>query len=229
MARLLEPLEHISQQHPEPVIQDLAADLRATIATRGAYHSDTVTNAAQYYSHNSYDQTKNQVTSQNKGNPVASSGMSESPKVHISQSIEMPHGSQQSLKVPSTYCLVSAQSNASSHSQNTACHSTVSASAGVGEKVQRFQHTDGRNGKSFIPKPAASKNATASTAPTSGKLFSEWLLHACDPDVPTRVMALRALTQYVKEETKEALQARDKLLTVRMNFERKKRAFACEK
>ncbi|KAB5574851.1 hypothetical protein PHYPO_G00213890 [Pangasianodon hypophthalmus] len=216
MARLLAPLEQISQQHPEPVIQELASDLRATIATRGAYHSDSVTNAAQCYSHSSYAQTKNQVTSQNKGNPVKPSGSSESPRAHVSQNTEMPHISQQSPKVPPTCCSVSAQSTASvpSHSQNTASLVTVSTSAEVREQAQNLQHRDERNGKSFTLKPAASTHTSASTNPTPEKGFSEWLLEACDPDVPTRAMALRALTQYVKEGTKDALQARDKLLMI---------------
>lgn len=210
MARLLAPLEQISQQHPEPVIQELASDLRATIATRGAYHSDSVTNAAQYYSHSGYVQTKNQVTSQNKGNPVKPCGTSVS---------------QQSPKVPCTCCSVSAQSTASVplHPQNTACLGTVCTSEEVREQAQRFQHTDGRNGTSFRPKPAASTHVSASTAPTPKKIFTEWLLEACDPDVPTRAMALRVLTQYVKEGTKEALQAREKLLIVSKNFERGKK------
>ncbi|KAG7333282.1 hypothetical protein KOW79_003417 [Hemibagrus wyckioides] len=216
MARLLPPLEQISQQHPELVIQELASDLRATIATRGAYHSDSVTNAAQCYSHSSYTQTKNQVTSQTKGNRVKPGGTSESLKAHVSQNIEMQHVTQQSPTITHTCCSVTAQSTASvpSHSQNTARLGTVSTSAEVREQAQSFQNI---NLKSFTPKPAASKHISASntpTTPTPEKVFSEWLLEACDPDIPTRAMALRALTQCVKEGTTEALQARDKLLMI---------------
>lgn len=231
MARLLAPLEQISQQHPEPVIQELASDLRATIATRGAYHSDSVTNAAQCYSHSGYAQTKNQVTSQNKGNPVKPSGISERPKAHVSQNTEMLHVNQQSSKVTSTCCSDSAQSTASvpSHSQNTARLDAVSSSTEVGEQAQIVQHRDERNGKSFRPKSAASIPTSASTAPTQKKVFREWLLEACDPDVPTRAMALRALAKCVKEGTKEAKQAHDKLLMVSLSLERKQMSvFACE-
>lgn len=174
MARLLAPLEQISQQHPEPVIQELASDLRATIATRGAYHSDSVTNAAQCNSHSTYAQTKNQKTSQNQKNPVKPSGISERPKVKE-----------------------------------------------VREQAPSFQHTDGKNGKSFIPKPE-STHVSASTAPENA--FSERLLEACDPDVPTRAMALRALTKCVKEGTKEALEGHEKVLMVSQNFEGEKSA-----
>ncbi|XP_053478948.1 transport and Golgi organization protein 6 homolog [Ictalurus furcatus] len=218
MARLLDPLEQISQQHPEPVIQELASDLRATIATRGAYQSDSVNNAAQCYSHSGYAKTKNQVPSQNKGNPVKPSETSESPKA-VRQNIEKLHVSQQSSKVTSTCCSGNAQSTASvpSHSQNTAHLGTASTSAQVREQAQSFQHRDERNGKSFRPKPAASTHTSASTsptAPTPKKVFSEWLLEACDPNVPTRAIALRALTQCVKAGNKEALEARDKLLMI---------------
>ncbi|XP_060779781.1 transport and Golgi organization protein 6 homolog isoform X3 [Neoarius graeffei] len=216
MARLLAPLEQISQQHPESVIQELASDLRATIATRGAYHSDSVTNAAQCYSHSGYAQTKNRVTSQDKGNPIKPSGISERPKAHDGQNIEMMHVIPQPSKVTSTCCAVSAQSVASvpSHSQNTAHLDTVSSSTDVGEQAQSIQHRDERNGKSFRPKPADSTPTSASTAPTQENVFHEWLLEACDPDVPTRAMALRALNKCVKEGTKEAKQAHDKLLMI---------------
>lgn len=230
MARLLAPLEQISQQHPESVIQELASDLRATIATRGAYHSDSVTNAAQCYSH-SGAQTKNRVTSQDKGNPIKPSGISERPKAHDGQNIEMMHVIPQSSKVTSTCCAVSAQSVASvpSHSQNTAHLDTVSSSTDVGEQAQSVQHRDERNGKSFRPKPADSTPTSASTAPTQENVFHEWLLEACDPDVPTRAMALRALNKCVKEGTKEAKQAHDKLLMVSLSFERKQMSvFPCE-
>lgn len=221
MARLLAPLEQISQQHPEPVIQELASDLRAAIATRGAYQSDSVTDAAQCYSHSIYAQTKNKVTSQNEGNYVKLGGESKSPKAHVSQKMEIPQASQQSSKSSSTCCSVSVHS-VPSHSQNTASHGTVSTSAEIRERTQGFLPTDGRNGKSFRLKPAASTHVSASTAPTSKNVFSEWLLEACDPDVPTRAMALRALTQCIKDGTEEALQGRDKLLMVSLCFEKTK-------
>lgn len=221
MARLLPTLYQISQQHPEPAIQGLASDLRAAIATRGAYRSDSVTNSAQYYSHSIYAQTKNKVTGQTKGNPVKPSGSSESPKSHVGQIIEMPHVIEQSPIIPSTYCSVSAQSTASVplHSQNTVHLDTVSTSAQVKKQTQSFHHIDESRLKSFGLRPAASTCPSASTAPTPKKVFSDLLLEACDPDVPTRAMALRALTQCVKEGTKEALQFRDKLLLVSLSFQ----------
>ncbi|KAF7699020.1 transport and Golgi organization protein 6 homolog isoform X2 [Silurus meridionalis] len=216
MARLLAPLEQISQQHPEPVIQELASDLRAAIATRGAYHSDSVTNAAQCCSHSVSAQTKSRVIGQSKGNLAKPCGTSKSSKTHVSQNIAMPHASQQSPKITSNHCSVSAHSAASmpSHPQNTAHLATVSTSAEERlSQVHSFQHIDDKNGKSLKPKPAASTH-NASTAPSPKEDFSKLLLESCDPDVPTRAMALRALTKYVKKGTKEALQERDKLLMI---------------
>lgn len=48
----------------------------------------------------------------------------------------------------------------------------------------------------------------------STKPFSEWLLEACDPDVPTRAFALRVLTQMVKNRHPEAVQAQEKVFMV---------------
>ena len=50
-------------------------------------------------------------------------------------------------------------------------------------------------------------------APSAGPL-SELLLEACDPDVPTRAVALRTLTRMVQTGDPEAVQAQEKVLTV---------------
>ncbi|XP_055520881.1 transport and Golgi organization protein 6 homolog [Leucoraja erinacea] len=43
---MLPLLEQLSALHPDPVVQELASDLRITIATRGAFSSETVSKAA---------------------------------------------------------------------------------------------------------------------------------------------------------------------------------------
>lgn len=53
---------------------------------------------------------------------------------------------------------------------------------------------------------------SAHRSPT--KPFSEWLLEACDPEVPTRALALRILTQRVKNGDPEAVQAQEKVFMV---------------
>nr|XP_016854092.1 PREDICTED: transport and Golgi organization protein 6 homolog [Anolis carolinensis] len=47
LKRLVPLLEEVSHLHPEPVIQELAADLRITICTHGAFSAGTVSSAAQ--------------------------------------------------------------------------------------------------------------------------------------------------------------------------------------
>ncbi|KAF3689280.1 Transport and Golgi organization protein 6 -like protein [Channa argus] len=49
---------------------------------------------------------------------------------------------------------------------------------------------------------------------TPTKPFSEWLLEACDPDVPTRAFALRVLTQMVKNGNPEAVQDQEKVFLI---------------
>lgn len=46
MSRLLQPLDTLSHKHPEVFIQELASNLRAVIATHGAYRPDNLTAAA---------------------------------------------------------------------------------------------------------------------------------------------------------------------------------------
>lgn len=50
------------------------------------------------------------------------------------------------------------------------------------------------------------------------KPFSDWLLEACDPDIPTRAFALRVLTQRVKNGDPEAVKAQEKVFTVNCLF-----------
>uniref|UniRef100_A0A8B9KYV5 Transport and golgi organization 6 homolog (Drosophila) n=1 Tax=Astyanax mexicanus TaxID=7994 RepID=A0A8B9KYV5_ASTMX len=138
MSSLLAPLEQLSQQHPDPVIQELASDLRATIATHGAYCPGSVINAAGQYGPGASTQTLNLDKHQNTSSRTSST--------HV------PHTS----------------------------------------------HTGQPSPKS----PSTSRSRPAYTSP------------ACDPDVPSRAMALRALTHILKEGDKEALESREKLLSL---------------
>ncbi|XP_051726883.1 transport and Golgi organization protein 6 homolog isoform X2 [Ctenopharyngodon idella] len=159
MAALLPHLEQISQQHQETVIQELASDLRATIATHGAYHPKTVPKTASQHS----------TTTHSPAQPAGHSSNSLPARAQVpSQSISHPK------------------------------HKTDPS---VTPKVKDFQ-TAGR-----IPNPGISESSRS-------KAFSECLLEACDPDVPTRAVALRSLTRCVRDGDKEALQNKEKLLTL---------------
>lgn len=53
MSRLLSPLDTLSQLHPEVFIQELASNLKAVIATQGAYAPDNLSASSAQPSHNS--------------------------------------------------------------------------------------------------------------------------------------------------------------------------------
>ncbi|XP_041851971.1 transport and Golgi organization protein 6 homolog isoform X2 [Melanotaenia boesemani] len=126
MSRLLPPLQTLSQQHPDEVIQELASNLRAVIATHGAFRPENL--------------------------PAAASSSRKPEKA--AESHEFPASSSRPPRVA---------------------------------------------GKS-------------STADSPNKLFSDWLLEACDPDVPTRAFALRILTRMVQHKNPEAIQDQEKVL-----------------
>ncbi|XP_059362604.1 transport and Golgi organization protein 6 homolog isoform X2 [Carassius carassius] len=167
MGELLPHLEQISQQHPEPVIQELASDLRATIATHGAYRPKTVPKTATQHS-----------TAQSPAQPAGHSS--------------------NSLPVCTQSSRVSSRQQERSQPISQPKHTTDS---GATPKVNDIQNTRG------ILSYDISK-------PSSSKAFSECLLEACDPDVPTRAVALRLLTRSVSDGDREALQNKDKLLTL---------------
>uniref|UniRef100_A0A4W4F8C5 Transport and golgi organization 6 homolog (Drosophila) n=1 Tax=Electrophorus electricus TaxID=8005 RepID=A0A4W4F8C5_ELEEL len=156
MTELLVPLEQVSQRHPEAAVQELAYDLRASIATRGAYHPGSVTSAAR-------------TLSRPAGSDV--------------------HRTRQASPTPAhtTFCSISPRAVPETRdpaSRDGECSGTMAAGIST-------------------PSPVSS-------APE--KVFSDWLQEACDPDVPTRTMALRALTQAVREGLKRAIESQEQLL-----------------
>lgn len=163
MSRLLPPLETLSQMHSEVVIQELASNLRAVIATHGAYRPEGLTAAAQPSTNPAFRKTQKMQTEANNSQTG-------------------PHSSSpDSYPPPNT--------------QITHPVSSGGSAAELGPKGGG--RTSGTNG----PHP-----------PT--KAFSDWLLEACDPDVPTRVFALRGLTQMVQNGNPEVVQAQEKILMV---------------
>ncbi len=167
MGELLPHLEQISQQHPEAVIQELASDLRATIATHGAYCPKTVPKTAPLH--------------RTAHSPAQRAGHSSNSLPACTQSSRVPFRQQD-------------PSQPVSHPKHT-------TDSGVTPKVNDIQTTGG------IPNYGISE-------PSSSKAFSECLLEACDPDVPTRAVALRSLTRSVRDGNKEAMKNKDKLQTV---------------
>lgn len=127
MSRLLPALETLAQRHSDAFIQELASNLRAVIATHGAYRPEDLAASA----------------------AVAAAGS--------------PRSSD-----PSPRANIHPQTPTSSRSE---------------------------------PQPAP-------------RPLSDWLLEACDPDVPTRALALRTLTQLVQIRHPDAVRAQDKVLTL---------------
>lgn len=72
--------------------------------------------------------------------------------------------------------------------------------------------------RSHIKEPTSSEDSVAGETSHSSKAFSDWLLEACHPDVPTRAFALRKLTQMVQSRDQEIVQAQEKVLIVSCVF-----------
>ncbi|RVE72154.1 hypothetical protein OJAV_G00059170 [Oryzias javanicus] len=141
MSKLLPPLDSLSQLHPDEVVQELAANLRAVIATHGAYRPEN-------------------LTASSSRNPETST---KSSSVQISE-----------VKASRTGVCTS---------------SRLPASSGGAKNPNR-------------------------TPKSPSKPFSDWLLEACDPNVPSRAFALRTLTQMVQLKDPEAVQAQEKVLMI---------------
>ncbi|KAJ3596004.1 hypothetical protein NHX12_002413, partial [Muraenolepis orangiensis] len=136
MSHLLPPLEDVSRKHPEALIRGLADDLRAIIATRGAYRPGGGPGA--------FDATQGPRNATFRP-PAAST----------------PHPNPSAPTPPPR------------------------------------------------PLPPGPRGPLAEPPP---RAFSDWLQEACDPEVPTRAVALRRLTRMVGEKHPEAVQAQEKVL-----------------
>lgn len=210
MSRLLPPLEEISQRHPEVVIQELASDLRTAIATHGAYQPDNVTRATQYQS----PKTDNNVpTKKNFKTQTSPSQVSQtrlySPTLHNNPST---HATQTpNTRAPIQTCIPNLRTQSSSgDSLAQKTHPSQRVSSGAGQGPAGVSAPDG--GQS-----GGKGGSSSSSEPSSGtpsRAFSDCLLGACDPEVPTRAVALRTLTRAIQNRDREALQNQEKVLTL---------------
>ncbi|XP_071346556.1 transport and Golgi organization protein 6 homolog isoform X1 [Trachinotus anak] len=173
MSQLLPPLETLSQKHSDVVIQELASNLRAVIATHGAYWPENLTAATEASRNPPETAVKNNRVSSRKKQKV---------QTEENDSQTSPHSSPPDSESPS----------------NTHIRHPVSSG---GFAAGRTQQGGGRTTGTSVPHP-------------STESFSDWLLQACDPDVPTRAFALRVLTQMVQDKNPEAVQAQEKVLVL---------------
>lgn len=169
MSRLLSPLETLSQMHSEVVIQELASNLRAVIATHGAYRPEDLTATAQPSRNPEMTAKTNSVPFRKK----------QKLQMKEKNSQTSPHSSPPESNSPS----------------NTQIRHPASSAAGIRSKGGERTW------------------CTTDRCPHS-KPFSDWLLEACDPEVPNRAFALRVLTQMVQNRNPEAVQAQEKVLMV---------------
>ncbi|XP_068459994.1 transport and Golgi organization protein 6 homolog [Clinocottus analis] len=170
MSRLLPSLESLSQKHADVVIQELATDLRALIATHGAYRPENFT---------------------------ANAPPSRNPETTVKNN-DLPSTRKQNMQTEANNSATSPQPSLPDSCSPRNTHSRHAASSG----------------RSPVRVSPAGGGRTSGTSdldlPT--KPLSEWLLEACDPDVPTRAFALRTLTQMVQNKNPETVQAQEKVL-----------------
>ncbi|KAM6946118.1 transport and Golgi organization protein 6 homolog [Aplochiton taeniatus] len=221
MSKLLPPLEELSQKHPEALIRELASDLRTVIATRGACRLGDLTRGPRRPD----DPPRSHVVkspTETHQRPSAKEPRIRPPQTEwarVSNSAP-PHPIIQPPRFPST-----------SQSPDP---SPVRDTPTTGDP-QPFPTPQAQTGPSKpgraepVPAPggtypsAADPIGTQSERHRSGTTgghapprmaVSDWLLEACDPEVPTRAVALRALTRLVQERDPEAAQAQEKVLSL---------------
>ncbi|KAG7468448.1 hypothetical protein MATL_G00142980 [Megalops atlanticus] len=195
MSVLLPSLDRISQQHPDPVIQELAMDLRAAVATHGAFCPDSVTRAAQ-----------------------PSGSQTDTATPHTAPRTPAPQKTH-TVATPQT----TPNTPASQATSLSECRKAT-ASAGRGDRPTRTPMVEEISPGAARSPAGAEPPVTVPVGGGSGarepptafpsKAFSECLLEACHPDVPTRAVALRTLTRALQERNTEALQAQERVLTL---------------
>ncbi|XP_072554692.1 transport and Golgi organization protein 6 homolog [Paramormyrops kingsleyae] len=165
---LLQPLELICQRHADPVIRELASDLRVALATRGAFCPDTVTQAA---------------------------------RRHGPQAGTDPNSRSEAA---AEKCATTTVSHTAPDSQRDPC-------------VTFDPNGCARPGHRAAAAPDSGSlsdqlSSSGPRVPLSGRTFSECILEACDPDIPTRASALRTLARAIREREPEALRFQEKVL-----------------
>ncbi|XP_060933350.1 transport and Golgi organization protein 6 homolog [Limanda limanda] len=169
MSRLLSPLETLSQNHSDVVVQQLASNLRAVIATHGAIRPEGLTAAAAQASRKPEATVKSNNVSSRRKKKIQTEG---------SESGTRPRSSPRDRNPPISPLITPPVTPGGSAAGRTP-----------------------RAGRTSVP--------CSSTKP-----LSDWLLEACDPEVPTKAFALRNLTQMVQSGNPEVVQAQEKVLVL---------------
>ncbi|CAL8357795.1 unnamed protein product [Lota lota] len=197
MTRLLRPLEVISLKHPEVVIQGLAGDLRAIIATHGAYRPESLPAGAGLPGHQGVpDATCGRNTPRT---PADGSGPPSGAPSHPSATAARPAADD--------------RTDVSHPTATLRTHPLPPGDVG-GSRADDSPPAGNASARATAPAALTRPGHRGLRAPLTEppRAFSDWLLEACDPDVPTRAVALRRLTRMVQERHPEALQAQEKVL-----------------
>ncbi|KAK6318332.1 hypothetical protein J4Q44_G00116230 [Coregonus suidteri] len=196
MSRLLPPLEEISQRHPEVVIQELASDLRAAIATHGAHQPDNLTRATKYQSPKTDNKvpTKKNFMTQTR---LYSHPLNNNPSTHTTQT--------PNTRAPIQTCIPNLRTQSRSGDGDSLGQKTLPS--------QRVSSGAGQ-GPAAVSGPDGGQSGGRGDSSSSSRAFSDCLLGACDPEVPTRAVALRTLTRAIQNGDREALQNQEKILTL---------------
>ncbi|XP_039619449.1 transport and Golgi organization protein 6 homolog [Polypterus senegalus] len=201
LKHILPLLQEMSDHHPEVIIQELASDLRITIATHGAFTPETVTHAA--HRTMCQDDTKaekhsEQASSQNTVAP---------PDANVEKGRKCTRNENHELKNEETITFIDRNRKGQEHlKEQTAIKE--SSFPDIQSKINQD-----------IPINLVGTNCNNDQSKDhgnceDGKLVSECILEAVHPDIPTRATALRQLTQMIKSKNAEAVNCEEKILLV---------------
>ncbi|XP_066570075.1 transport and Golgi organization protein 6 homolog isoform X1 [Amia ocellicauda] len=182
MAVLLPLLDLVSRQHPDTLVQELATDLRATIATHGAYMADSMVRAARSGSSESSNRTAGSDT-------AATEAKQDEETARQREQAKRPVERGAGMKAGSVMA----------GGQDTGTESLAPPEGPPSHPADM----QGLRPSRPDPPPLQPR-----------KHFSECVLEAYDPDIPTRAFALRTLTSMVHKKEAQALNSQEKILTL---------------
>ncbi|XP_056137878.1 transport and Golgi organization protein 6 homolog [Lampris incognitus] len=220
MLRLLPSLAELSQKHPEVVIQELASNLRVVIATHGVYRPESLPATDQ--------RTRNPETTQNNQKVCSMKQQKMQPQTkdsHVSHynlhssAVDTIHNSPTPHTLANTASTAQPKKNPHPNRTHASFDAEDPQAKDINQTLTKL-FTSGHNEYTKTPEAFAPDRGIKSGERNSGitntgpptKAFSDLLLEACDPDVPTRAVALRALTRMIQDGIADTVEAQEKVL-----------------
>ncbi|XP_031420785.1 transport and Golgi organization protein 6 homolog isoform X2 [Clupea harengus] len=206
MSKLLPLLEQISELHPDALLKELATDLKAAIATHGAYRPDTITRAAQHHATHTHTGTA-------RTKPTPTARQTQPRRAPAAATATTARA--QSKPAKRTEPLITEISSVSMATKDNGTPDAPGAPASSAEQLRVSGSSAERRDRPLAASIPVSPFSAGTAGAEGGPSFiSECLLEACDPDVPTRAAALRTLTRALQNHQQEALEAQEKLVTL---------------